>query len=881
MVDASNRKPINGRTKALTGLVVAFTLTATGVAMATPSSSPTAVQDLTESTMAVAGVNTSQVIASDGKRYSKGNNQYSQLGVKGDTAQEWTPGVGDLSWSKISAPYENSVGLTTDGQLYTWGSNRYGALGNGNEQPKATPQKIEVGYTFTAISAGADFVVGLDASGNLFTWGANSSGQLGDGSTTATNAPKLVAFGTQFNSVKAGKNYVLALDKQNRLWSWGANEAGQLGNGNTEPVNVPTLVSEQTWKQIATNSTSTTSAGLDDNGALYTWGNNDNGQLANGTDWRQEQLNENARAAAEIKAIQDADAARRANLIQQCRTVRADALAAENARLRAEWQKEQDEARAKKDAEDAAKAAEEAAKPKPTPAPGATPTPTPTFTPEPFEPTRPLPTATPDPNLPTCEAEVDSTFKATDTSNIKPAVIPEPALSGNVATPAMVSSVRSYNVVAVGTQNGFAVDVNGRMYGWGADKNGQTGLNLADDVSHTQLPVPVNSQSKFTSVDTGNGFAAAIDRQNRLYTWGSPEDGALATGAGDAVTSPNIVAQNMKSVATGERTGYSLGNDGTVHSWGKGANGLLGDGGTADRNSVASANYAANQISAGATSVSSLNQANQLTSFGVNTGTFGNSKTSKDTQGPTTLLIKEFKDVSAGRYSGLAVDLNGIVWAWGLGTQGQTGVSGTESTLTPVMVPMAATAKLVTSGLVTSYAVTDDNKVYMWGLNGDKNLREIANTADIKEIAAGDQHLVAVDADGNLLNWGPNSFGAIGEKDAASMTAVPVDNVKFKSVAAGGYSSAAISTDGQLYGWGDNSGKQLLLDLPTISEPTVLESTNKYKSVSVSRTHMLTVDEDNVVYGWGTEPYGTFSGGQAVQDEPFVLPIVIDMKENN
>ena len=99
-----------------------------------------------------------------------------------------------------------------------------------------------------SISAGHYYSLVLKADGSLWAWGENEQGQLGDNSVTDRNSPVRVVGigGTGFLSgVRTAKGcgaHSLALLRDGRVVAWGDNEMGQLGDGTTDDKNYPVLV---------------------------------------------------------------------------------------------------------------------------------------------------------------------------------------------------------------------------------------------------------------------------------------------------------------------------------------------------------------------------------------------------------------------------------------------------------------------------------------------------------------------------------------------------------------------------------------------------------------------------------------------------------------
>jgi hypothetical protein len=152
---------------------------------------------------------------------------------------------GDNS-STISAGEFHSLTIKSDGTLWAWGENLFGWLGDCTYERKIlTPVKVIDGVK--AVSAGSSHSLAIKNDGSLWAWGNNASGQLGDGTITTLftenndkTIPTKIMNGVM--AVSAGLNHSLAIKNDGSLWAWGNNCEGQLGDGTTTDRSTPTKI---------------------------------------------------------------------------------------------------------------------------------------------------------------------------------------------------------------------------------------------------------------------------------------------------------------------------------------------------------------------------------------------------------------------------------------------------------------------------------------------------------------------------------------------------------------------------------------------------------------------------------------------------------------
>jgi alpha-tubulin suppressor-like RCC1 family protein len=288
------------------------------------------------------------------------------------------------------------------------------------------------------------------------------------------------------------------------------------------------------------------------------------------------------------------------------------------------------------------------------------------------------------------------------------------------------------------------------------------GVVVAAGIVHAATP----------SIAAGYTHSVAVHADGTVRAWGDDRLGQLASGttasAGGAlqVTAMPTLKPGADSVAAGDETAFAIASDGTLWSWGKGLEGILGDGTTNDRSTPGRVTGLSNVIA-----------------------------------------------VAASQAFAVALTADGNVWGWGNNAYGQIG--GTSfSRSTPARINGIANVIAVAVGIAHTVALKSDGTVWSWGNNGYGQLpgvpgtatstpTQIAGIAGVTRIAAGGFHTMALKSDGTVWEWG-NAIRSVTQIPNITATRIAASGVSpsgYGTLSPGSTMSLALKPDGTVWSW--------------------------------------------------------------------------------
>ena len=649
----------------------------------------------------------------------------------------------------LASGFSHTCALLDTGGVQCWGDGAIGKLGNGSNEDSSVPVDVSgLSSGVGSISARGFHTCALMEEGGLKCWGENTRGQLGNGTTMHSNTPvDVTGLTAGVAAVAAGGSHTCALLMAEGAKCWGENDNGQLGDGTTDNSSLPVDVSGLSTEGSAIAAGEKFSC-LNDEEGMHCWGDNYSGQLGDGTTTDRLTPVDVAGLSSDVWMLS-------AGSRHICALLDTGGAVCWGYNL---W------------------------------------------------------------------GGLGNGSAATSTAPVD-----------------VLGLDAGVSAVAAGWNHTCAVLDEGGMQCWGWDEYGQLGDGRKD---LEPAPIDVTGfSSTTTAVDGGQGTTCALLDTSGVQCqggnwYGEPGDGTLmATAAGPVDVSG--LTSGAAAISNGNHHVCALLETGGLKCWGYNTYGRLGDGthdDSAEPVDVTGLTSGVSAADAGGSHTCALTDAGGVKCWGRGTegqlgnGTWAESATPADVTGVSSGVVA----IAIGDWHSCALFESGGVQCWGRNDSGQLGNGSTDNSSTPVDVTGLTDAAAIAAGGHHTCALLDEGGLKCWGTNnsgqlGDGTTSQRTTPVDVSGLSSGVAALVtglyhtcALLDGGGVKCWGDGVYGQIGEGAFEDRTA-PVDVTDLASgvsaLGVGNRWTCAILEAGGLKCWGDDTYGQITGVFPGYPHP--------------------------------------------------------------
>jgi alpha-tubulin suppressor-like RCC1 family protein len=305
-------------------------------------------------------------------------------------------------------------------------------------------------------------------------------------------------------------------------------------------------------------------------------------------------------------------------------------------------------------------------------------------------------------------------------------------------TPVQVSGLTDALQVYAGFEHSCALRSNSSVVCWGANDFGQLGNGLTEDVA---LPTAVGGLSGIVSLSAGYRHTCAATGSGNVYCWGDNDRGSLGVGVFDGIRNVPMQVRDLATAiqvdASGaEGSSCAVLSTGLVACWGANSHGELGHGSLVDSALPIVIPSLSNITKVSTGGLNRMNDFDDINPAGTHcaidsagavycwgaasSGQMGLGSGMSNNAVPVRLpLSRPALSVDVGGAHGCAVLNNNTVECWGANNLGQLGIGVDSNDYSrPIAVPGLTTATRLTADRAYTCALLTGGDMQCWGENG-------------------------------------------------------------------------------------------------------------------------------------------------------------------
>jgi alpha-tubulin suppressor-like RCC1 family protein len=449
-----------------------------------------------------------------------------------------------------------------------------------------------------------------------------------------------------------------------------------------------------------------------------------------------------------------------------------------------------------------------------------------------------------------------------------------------------------YKSFSSGRLHVIAVREDGTLWVWGWNNFGQLGVPTAT-AGQYDVPTQVGTDTDWVAVGAGDFFSAAVKSNGSLWTWGENAFGQLGDGLTVTRPTPTQVGTDVQvgtdsawvAIEGGSNHAIAMKADGTVWTWGRGANGQLGHGNSSDtpNPTQVSTILDATAVSAGTTSSAYLSASGGIKTWGINSsGQLGDGTTTSRNV-PTSVAAPgtgSWSELKMNKDSVGAIDSSGNLWVWGAGGSNRLGDGLTANRTSPFQLPGVTQVIANSFGVGFGGALFANGAVKTWGLNSTGQLGNntsadvfspqlIGGADTYTKVSGGRLHSLALRSDGRIVGWGDNAGGQLGLGNNTAKILLPTLSANtatnWTHICGGNVHTLALNSTGQIFATGGGGFGQLGNGgTANINALTQIGAAVTWSAMACAAHSSVGIDNLGKLYTWGLDDAGQLGNGPAL-----------------
>jgi alpha-tubulin suppressor-like RCC1 family protein len=438
-------------------------------------------------------------------------------------------------------------------------------------------------------------------------------------------------------------------------------------------------------------------------------------------------------------------------------------------------------------------------------------------------------------------------------------------------------------MIAVGNSHSCALLESGSVKCWGDNIYGSLGDGTNTD---SLIPVTVSGLTSVMKIASSFYHTCTLLLNRSVKCWGDNGRGQLGDSTKiNRYTPVDVIglSSGVAAISVGGEHTCALLESGVLTCWGANGSGQLGDGTTNDRwipEIDPGKNSRATAIVAGHFHTCALTESGEVKCWGGNEfGQLGDGTTNEQ---HIPVKVQDLTDVialAAGHFHNCALSENGTIKCWGWNVAGQLGDGTNLDRLAPVNVSgLYGKAISITAGAAHTCALMENGGVKCWGQNYNGILGDGTEVdrytpvevsglmSGVTAISAGGWHTCALTQIGGIKCWGVNAHGNLGDgTNTARHTPVDVFGMSSDviAIASGAVHTCALMETGDVKCWGGNDHSQLGDGTKTSRFKPVVASklSIQVSAITAGGEHTCALTDSGGIKCWGGNGWGQLGDG--------------------